>query len=113
MRHRDRIISKVKSKYWRTSHNFGIRVPNTVKESYGIGRQSGTDCWNKVVAKDMKNVRIAIAKLDGVTSDEMRKGKIKPGYEHVNVHIIFDINMVGKFNIKARLVADGHTTTPP
>ena len=24
LRHRDRIISKVKSKYWRTSHRFGI-----------------------------------------------------------------------------------------
>ena len=31
LRHRDRIISKVKYKYWRTSHKFGIRVPKTVK----------------------------------------------------------------------------------
>ena len=30
-RHRDRIIYKVKSKYWRTSHKFGIQVPKTVK----------------------------------------------------------------------------------
>ena len=31
LRHIDRIISKVKSKYWHTSHNFGMRVPNTIK----------------------------------------------------------------------------------
>ena len=29
--HRDRIISKSESKYCRTSHKFGIRVPKTVK----------------------------------------------------------------------------------
>ena len=38
---------------------------------------------------------------------------IKPGYEHVNVYMMFDINMDGKFTKKAILVADGHTTAPP
>ena len=61
----------------------------------------------------MTNFRISFERLDGVTPDEMRKGKIKPGYEHVNEHIIFDIKMDGKFNRKARLVDDGHTTAPP
>ena len=60
----------------------------------------------------MENVRIAFDKLDGVTPDEMRKGKIRPGYEHVNVHILFDIKMDGKFTRKEILVADGHTTAP-
>ena len=31
LRQRDRIIYKVKSKYWRTSHKFGIQVPKIVK----------------------------------------------------------------------------------
>ena len=61
----------------------------------------------------MRNVRIEFEKLDGVTPDEIRKGEIKPKYEHANVHIIFEIKMDGKFTIKARLVADGHTTAPP
>ena len=43
----------------------------------------------------------------------MRKGKIKPGYEHVDVHMIFDIKMDGNFTRKARLVAGGHKTSPP
>ena len=59
------------------------------------------------------NFRIAFEKLDGVTPDEMRNGKIKTGYEHVNVHMIFDINMDGKFTRKAILVAGGHKTAPP
>ena len=42
----------------------------------------------------------------------MRKGEIKPGYENVNLHMIFYINMDGKFTRKAILVADGYTTIP-
>ena len=64
------------------------------------------------MAKEIKNVRIAFEKLDVVTPDDMRKAEIKPGYENVNVHMIFYINMDGKFTRKARLVADGHTTAP-
>ena len=113
LRHMDRIISKVKSKYWHTSHKFGIRVLKIVKKAYDIYRQSGTELWTKAIAKQITNFRIAFEKLDGITPDEMRKGKIKPGYDHVNVHMVFDIKMDGKFTIKARLVADGHTTAPP
>eukprot|EP00979_Chaetoceros_neogracilis_P016060 scaffold6898_cov247-Chaetoceros_neogracile.AAC.1 len=29
LKRRDRIIGKVQSKYWRTSHKFGIEVPKT------------------------------------------------------------------------------------
>ena len=72
----------------------------------------GTDFWTKAIAKYMTKVCIEFEKLDGVTPDEMRKGKIKPGHEHVNVHTIFDINMYRKFIRKERLVADGHTTAP-
>ena len=60
----------------------------------------------------MTNVRIAFEKFEGVTPDDMMKGKITSGYEHANVHIIFDIKMDGKFTRKARLVANGHTTAP-
>ena len=73
----------------------------------------GTDFWTKAIAKETTNVRILFEKLDGVTLDETRKGKIKPGYEHVSLHMIFDIKMDGKFTIKSILVADGHTTSPP
>ena len=61
----------------------------------------------------MTNVRIVFENIYGVTPDDMRELKIKPGHEHVNVHMIFDINMDGKFTRNARLVADGHTTAPP
>ena len=61
----------------------------------------------------MENVHIVFKKIDNVTPNEMRKGKIRPVYELVNVHMIFDIKMDGKFTKKSILVADGHTTMPP
>ena len=61
----------------------------------------------------LKNRCIVFERLDGVTPDEMRKGKIKYRYEHVNVHMIFDIKMDGKFTNNEILVANIHTTAPP
>ena len=57
----------------------------------------GTDFWTKDISKDMTNVRISFENLDGVTPEKIRKGNIKPGYKHVNVHMTFYINMDGKF----------------
>ena len=113
LRQRYRIISKVESKYCRTSHRFGIQFPRTVKEAYEIDRKSGNDFWTMDIAKEMTNTHILFENLDGVTPGDIRKGRIKPGYEHVNVHRVFDINMDGNFTRKARLVADGHTTASP
>ena len=60
----------------------------------------------------MTNFLIVFENLGGVTPDEIRKGRINPGYENINVHMIFDIKMDGNFTRKARFVADGHTTAP-
>ena len=59
--------------------------------------QSGTDFWTKAIEKETTFARIAFENLDGVTPDEMTKGKIKPGYGNVNVHMIFDIKIDGNF----------------
>jgi len=61
----------------------------------------------------MRNVRIAFEKLDNVSEEQMRTGKVRPGYSHCSTHMIFDIKMDGVFTRKAGLVADGHKTRPP
>ena len=61
----------------------------------------------------MTNVRISFDNLDGVTPNNISKGGINSGCEHVNMHMIFDKKMDGKFTRKEKLVADGHTTAPP
>ena len=51
LRRQGRIISKVTSMYWCTSHKFEIQVYNTVEEAYDIDRKLGTDFWTKAIAK--------------------------------------------------------------
>ena len=60
----------------------------------------------------MENVHIKIEKLYGLSYDNTRKRKNRPGYYHSDVHIIFDIEMGEIFTIKAILLSDGHSTTP-
>ena len=67
----------------------------------------------KAIEKEMANVRVAFEKLEGVTVDEMKTGKVKPGFKFCSTHMIFDIKMDGKFTRKVRLVADGHKTDAP
>ena len=41
LRRRDRIIKKVKSRYWAKSHKFGIELPKTVEEALRIDERTG------------------------------------------------------------------------
>jgi len=61
----------------------------------------------------MKNVRIAFEKLEGVSEEKMRTGKVRSGYAFCLTHVIFNIKMNGAFTRKVRLVADGYKTRPP
>ncbi|MGH3054233.1 MAG: reverse transcriptase domain-containing protein, partial [Gaiellaceae bacterium] len=104
LRRRDRIISKVRSRYWKRTHKFGIRIPKTVAEALQFDDESGTDLWYKAIQKEMKNVMPAFQFLD---ADQ----RVPIGYKWIPCHIIFDIKM--DFTRKARLVAGGHVTDPP
>ena len=45
IRRRDMILKKVKSRYWRKTHKFGIKIPKSVKTAMEIDRKTGTDFW--------------------------------------------------------------------
>jgi len=113
LKRKNRLIKKVRSKYWRTTHKFGIVIPKSVERAYEIDRVTGTSHWTRAIEKEMRNVRIAFEKLDNVSEEQIRTGKVRPGYSHCSTQIIFDIKMDGKLTRKARLVADGHKTHPP
>jgi len=57
---RNRIINKVKTKYWHTSHKFGIEIPKSVEHALRIDQETGTDHWQCAIEKEMKNVHIAV-----------------------------------------------------
>ena len=63
--------------------------------------------------KEIANVRIAFRFLKRVTPDQIIEVKVKLGFIHVRTHMIFYINMDGKFTCNASLVEDGHKTAPP
>jgi hypothetical protein len=39
---RDRMIKKVKSRYWKRTHKYGIELPKSVKEALAVDANTGT-----------------------------------------------------------------------
>jgi hypothetical protein len=104
LRSRDRIISKLKARYWKKTHKYGFELPKSVTAALAIDKATGTDFWAKAIAKEMKNVRPAFKVLDD--------GAKKPiGYKEIKCHMIFYVKM--DFSRKARFVAGGHMTDLP
>jgi hypothetical protein len=104
LRRRDRIISKVKARYWKRTHKFGIRVPKSVKEALEIDAEMGTNFWKRAIEKEMANVMPAFKFLEG---DE----NLPVGCQKIDCHIIFDVKL--DLTRKARYVAGGHMTEAP
>ncbi len=72
LKRKERSIAKVKSKYWRSTHKFGIEIPKSVNEAYKFDRETGTTHWTRAIEKEIKNVRISFEKIDGVDEAQMR-----------------------------------------
>ena len=47
LRQRNIMISKVKAKYWRMTHKYGIRLPKTAKEALQLDKMNGNDYWER------------------------------------------------------------------
>jgi hypothetical protein len=103
LRRRDRIIKKVKSRYWKRTHKFGIELPKTVAEALKVDRDTGTNFWRKAVDKETKNVMPAFEFRDD--------SQVPVGYKHIDCHMIFDVKL--DLTRKVRYVAGGHQTDPP
>ena len=58
LRQRDRIISKVKTIYWRKTHKFGIIIPKAAKEDLDTDKATGTNFLDLNINEDMANARI-------------------------------------------------------
>ncbi|KAI2490038.1 Reverse transcriptase (RNA-dependent DNA polymerase) [Fragilaria crotonensis] len=114
LRVRNRIIGKVKSRYWKTSHKYGVRLPHSVQEALQIDKETGTDFWWKAIQKEMKKVMVAFDYVESVTPQQIRDGLAKSGYvgfQEIKCHMIFDVKM--DLTRKARFVAGGHMMEPP
>ncbi len=112
LRKRNRIVSKMQKKYWRTSHKFGIEVPTTLRRAYEIDEDTGTDFWQKATAKEMTKVKVAYEEKEE-TPEQVRSGEATGyiGYQEITCHLVFDVKM--DFSRKARLVVNGAKTEAP
>jgi hypothetical protein len=104
---RNRIIGKLKAKYWVRTHKFGVKIPKSVEEAKRFDEENGDSLWWDAICKEMKNVRPAFEVWEKEISD------LPPGYQKITGHMIFDVKMGENFRRKARFVADGHKTKTP
>ena len=56
------MISKIKHKYWKISHKYGIRLPYLVEEALELDKENNDDLWYQAFLKEMKNVKAALSK---------------------------------------------------
>ena len=107
LKKRNRVISKVKSKYWLRTHKFGIRIPKSVEKAKCLDQENGDSQWWEAICNEMRNIRPAFE----VWEKDIEH--IPPGYQQIKCHMIFDVKMGENFRHKARFVAGGHTTETP
>ena len=74
LKKRNRIITKVKSKYWLRTHKFGIQIPKSVQDAKMLDEKNGNTLWWDAICKEMKNVRITFEVFEGEEKD------ILPGF---------------------------------
>eukprot|EP00957_Ditylum_brightwellii_P022272 1681034-Ditylum_brightwellii.AAC.1 len=53
------IISKAKSKYWRATHKFGIKIPKTVDEALRIDQGNQNTYWEDAIKEETKKNKVA------------------------------------------------------
>jgi hypothetical protein len=54
--HRNRNVSKIKSKYWTQTHKYGVLVPKSVKQALQLDAKEGTTMRWDAIAKEIVNV---------------------------------------------------------
>jgi hypothetical protein len=114
LRKRNRIIAKLKSRYWSTSHKFGVRLPKSVREALAIDEETGTTFWRDAIRKEMEKVKVAFEFCESWSPEQVRNGAARGdfvGFQEIDCHMIFDVKM--DLTRKARFVAGGHTTETP
>jgi hypothetical protein len=114
LRKRNRIIAKLKRRYWSTTHKFGIRLPKSVREALAIDEETGTTFWRDAIRKEMEKVKVAFEFCEDWSPEQVRNGTARGdfvGYQEIDCHMVFDIKM--DLTRKARFVAGGHTTETP
>ena len=52
------MISKVKSRYWKRTHKYGMEIPNNYKHVRQLDEKNGTNLWRLDWEKEMNNFQV-------------------------------------------------------
>ena len=108
---RQRIIGKLKSKYWRTTHKFGICLPEDAREALQIDEDTGMDFWKRAIEKELWQVKVAWEACNDLNIEQVCSGKQLISYTEIVCHMVFNVKI--DFTRKAWFVASGHLTDAP
>ena len=113
LKNKKRIISRVKSHYWRTNHKFCIALTHSIEEAYAMYEDNGNTFWRYFIENEPKKIQgmETFEMMEGVKPEDTRSQKHPmPGYKEIFYHIIFYIKIYGKFTPRARLASNGYET---
>ena len=91
LKKRNRIISKVKTKYWKTTHKYGVRLPKNAAEVSKIDQENGNDPWEKAINKGTKKAKGAYEEVEGCTPKEARRAKCLNSRGSKRSHVILSL----------------------
>ena len=82
----DSIIASVRSRIAKTTHKYGIEIPNSWKHAQEINTKNGNHLWRDAIAKEMKNVGVAFDVLENHQN-------VPVGWTKATRHLIWDVKM--------------------
>jgi hypothetical protein len=104
LKHKERIIKAVKTRYPKRTHIYGIQLPKTIPEAYKIDRLTNTDYWHQAILKEMKNNTVAFKILEDSEQAPV-------GSQWIPFHMIFDVKC--DLTRKVQFIARGHWAEAP
>ena len=104
-----RMINQAKLRSFNSAprYKYGFEVARNYQHGLRLDEQNGNTKWYDSVTMEMDQID------EYETFEDLgHKSRAKPptGYKKIRVHLVFDVKHDGRH--KARLVADGHLTTP-
>ena len=57
-------MAKLKSKCWKRTHKFGMKIPKIIKQAREFDLEKGNTLWWDAICKEMKNAMIAFEEFD-------------------------------------------------
>jgi hypothetical protein len=84
-----------------------VKIPKTTAEARAFDAENSNTLWWDAILKEMRNVRPAFEVWEKSTDD------IRPGYQQIKCHFIFNVKMGENFCCKAQFVAGDHMMEVP